>query len=390
MPAVLAVIGLGTAIRLGIAYWSKGTFFDLESFAIVDRGLDAHGLDVYSAINGFVIRWPYPPGYFPVIGAVRTLADATGIDFNHLMRLPPIAADAGLAYLVQHMVARRGGSSTARVGAAAAVALGPIFIGTSGYQGQIDAVAILPALAAVALWDRAPRADRDVLGAGLLIGLAAAVKTAPILLLVALVPLVRSRRELFLLVGGATAIPLLALAPFAAADPHGVAHALRYHGLPGLGGLSLVSQPDLPIGWLAGDRVGTTGFAYDLGEAAVAVLLPALAALALTLRRRRDAVGPVAAAALVWLVFYVFGVNFLMQYLVWGLPFFILVAGWRWILAAQVALTPAVLLVFLKTDSHAVVWLLYTLPLIGLWAGCAALLVRAGRRGPTATASRAA
>jgi uncharacterized membrane protein len=304
------------------------------------------------------------------------------------MRLPPIAADAALAWLVQHMVARRGGSPAARVGSAAAVALGPVFAATSGYQGQLDSVAILPALGALAVWDR-PGAGRRALAAGLLIGAGAAVKTAPILMLVALLPTARTRREAALLVAGAAAVPLLALAPFAAADPHGVAHALRYHGLPGLGGLSLLSQPNLPLGWLAAEHVRTTGFAHALTEGAALVLLPALALVALTLWRRRPAVDPVTAAALAWLVFYVFGVNFLMQYLVWGLPFFVLVAGWRRVLAAQIVLTPATVLIFAKTDSHAAVWLLYTLPLVLLWAACAVLLVRAARSRPP-TASRAA
>ncbi|MEA2388559.1 MAG: hypothetical protein QOG41_1332 [Thermoleophilaceae bacterium] len=386
--AVLALIALGTAIRLGIAFWSTGTFFDLDSYAVVDRGLSTHGLHVYSAINGFVIRWPYPPGYFPVIGLVKTLATATGVDFHQLMRVPPIAADAGLAWLVQHMVARRGGSGAARIGATAAIALGPIFAGTSSYQGQLDSVAILPAVGALAVWDRAARSDRRAVGAGLLIGLGATFKTAPILMLVALAPLARSRRELALLVGGALAIPALTLAPFAIADPHGVAHALRYHGLPGLGGLSLLSQPNLPLDWLTDGPVRTTGFAQTLTEGAVFVLLPALAAFAFTLQRRKATVRPVTAVAILWLVFYVFGVNFLMQYLVWGLPFLVLAAGWRWTLAAQLALTPAMLLVFLKTDSHALVWLLYTGPLILMWAAGAALLVRAARSRPTA--SRAA
>jgi uncharacterized membrane protein len=386
--AILALIALGTAVRLGIAFRTTGVFFDLDSYAVVDRGLSAHGLHVYSAINGFVIRWPYPPGYFPVIGAVRALANATGVDFHQLMRLPAIAADAGLAWLVQDMVGRRGGSDRARIGGAAAIALGPIFIGTSSYQGQLDSVAILPAVAALAVWDHPARSDRRAIAAGLLIGLGATFKTAPILMLFALAPLARSRRELGLLGASAAAIPALTLAPFLAADPHGVVHALRYHGLPGLGGLSLLSQPSLPIGWLADGSIRTTGFAQTLTEGAAVVLLPALAALALVLHRRRAAVRPVTAVALVWLVFYVLGVNFLMQYLVWGLPFLVLFAGWRWALAVQIALTPAMLLVFLKTGSHALVWLLYTAPLILAWAGGAALLVRAARSRPTA--SRAA
>jgi hypothetical protein len=48
--------------------------------------------------------------------------------------------------------------------------LGPSFIDISGYHGQIDSVAILPAVLALMVWERRPQPTRSV-RAGLLIGL---------------------------------------------------------------------------------------------------------------------------------------------------------------------------------------------------------------------------
>jgi hypothetical protein len=145
--------------------------------------------------------------------------------------------------------------------AAAAIAFGPSFVVSSAIEGQIDAVAILPAFVAVLVWERAEPGRRAVV-AGLLIGAGTAIKTAPILVLLALLPTAVSRREMLRLTAWAVAVPALLVLPFLLLDPSGTLETLRYGGFPGAGSVGLVLQPGL-----AGHYLGD----YDLSSANAAV-----------------------------------------------------------------------------------------------------------------------
>jgi uncharacterized membrane protein len=366
-----AVITAGTLARLVVAATSDGVPYDLASFAIVDatlRGGDP--LVLYSAVNegaafGPYPRWPYPSGFLPILVATGSVAEQVGLGLDHLIRVPLIAADAAIALIVADALGRRGASERARLLGAALVAFGPAFAAISGYHGQIDAIAILPAVAAVWLWDR-PGVRHRALLAGALVGLGGAIKTAPLLMVLALLPTVRSRREGVVLLAAAAAVPVVAMLPFLLADAAGVLSSLRYRGGAGLGGISLLVQPELAAGWLAGSDVRLSTVSRALLDAGVLVTLPVvLAAGVLAVRQRVPAVD---AAVLLWLAFYVAGVNFFMQYLVWGLPFLLMRGHLRAVAALQLALLPALVLTYAVEPSAALVWTLYTPPLIAAWA----------------------
>src|SRR5207248_4644933 len=121
----------------------------------------------------------------------------------------------------------------------------------SAFHGQIDSVAILPAVAALSLWDRRPADGAAPIACGLLLGIGGALKTVPLLVLFALLPSARSRWEGAKLTGAALVLPVLSLVPFAASDFSATFKALRYRGLPGIGGLSLVVQPRLARAWIS-------------------------------------------------------------------------------------------------------------------------------------------
>ncbi|HEX8742976.1 MAG TPA: glycosyltransferase family 87 protein [Thermoleophilaceae bacterium] len=364
------MVGAAVALRLIVAAATGTGTEDHESFEIVRHALREDPLHLYEDVPD--LRWPYPPGYLPVVAAFASLASATGIDFTHLLRAGPIAADAGIALLAQHLLGLHGAGERARLGAAALVLLGPVFVGVSAYQGQVDSVAILPALAAFAVWHRA--GPRRAVGAGLLIGLGASMKTVPLLMLIALAPSVRSPRELAALTGAAVAVPLAMLAPFVAVDPGEVWGHLTYRGFPGLGGLSLLVQPDFPLFWQSGHAVpagaGTT-FLGDYGGVVAAAGI--LAAAALAARFRPD---PLEAATVVWLAVWLFGVNFFIQYLVWGLPFLIARGRLRAALAIQALAAPAALVLYLDRSEEWLVWAAYTAPMVALWALTAVLLAQ--------------
>lgn len=391
--ALWGLIGASTAIKVVIAFATVGVVFDIESFRLVGAQLDDRPLHFYGTLNqsfsvggATVFRWPYPSGFVPWIAASVGLEKA-GLPFHGVIQLPSIAADAGLAWLVQFMLGVRGYGERARLAAAALVALGPSFIAVSGYHGQIDPVAILPAVGALLVWERADPARRALL-AGALIGAGGAVKTVPLLMVLALLPSARSVREGIRLVGAAAVVPLVAMAPFLIADPRGVIDSLGYAGAPGLGGLSLVVQPDLADSWLKETPLEFSGATQVLYDGGSFLLLAALAALAAFLIRYRPPA--VQAAVLLWLTVYVFNPNFFTQYLIWGLPFF-LIAGHLWKVAAlQAALVVPTVIAYARPWGGELPTVIYVAAMLALWVVwvvalviCVRKVIR-GERGPPA------
>ncbi len=328
--ALWALLALGLITRIVIAFATYGLPYDMDSLRIVGGLLASHPLHVYGAG-----RWPYPPGFFPLALGAHELARVTGVAFHGLVQLPAILADAGLAWTVQRGLGSVGRGVRARVGAAALVALGPSFVVISGYHGQIDSVAVLPALLALLVWRGG--GERRAPVAGLLVGLGAAVKTVPLFMVLALLPTARSRRERAILVGVAVALPALLLVPFLAADGHSTWGALRAnHGIPGLGGPTLLVQPALADAWLNQVPVGLHHLTASLlAHQNLLVALGAAAAGALAWARRME---PVEAAVIVWLAIMVANVAPAFQYYVWLLPVLLLAGRWRVALALQAVL----------------------------------------------------
>ena len=320
-----AIILGGTAARILAAFLTVGVAYDIESFRLVSDALwGERPLDLYLDVNAEAVRWPYPPGYFPWILCADKLSDWLGLPFHGVVQVAPIISDAVLAWVVQAYLGDRGISERRRLVAAGLIALGPSFMFVSGYEGQLDSVALAPAAVALLVWSRLP-SGRRALAAGLLIGLGAALKTFPFFVVLALLPRVRDLREGAVLVGAAVAVPLVLLSPWLAVEMQATLDALRYNGLPGLGGLSLLAQPGLADYWIRGMPVELSGLTTTLIEWRAPLTAAGLGAVGVILLRRRPE--PATGTLLVYLGIFVFGLNFGPRYLLWALPF-ALMAGW--------------------------------------------------------------
>jgi uncharacterized membrane protein len=301
-----------------------------------------------------------------------------GLPFHGTVQLFPIAADAGIAWLVQDFLGRRGARERTRLAAAALVAFGPAFFVVSGYHGQIDPVAILPAVAALHLWANSGLARRAI-WAGLLIGVAASVKTIPAVMILALLPSARDLGEGARLVGAAAATFLVILAPFLAADGANVVKVLRYVGAPGLGGLSMFVQPDLVKAFLLQDlSIKASSATSALHDAASALVAAGLALTGVLLVRLRAA--PAQASVIVWLAVFVLNANWFPQYMVWGLPFLLMAGYLRATAAVQAALVPVLVLFYLRPwHDDALAWV-HVAVMTCLWAAAVAALITLLRR----------
>jgi uncharacterized membrane protein len=354
--------------------------FDIQAFSLVRAALASDALHVYRDLHphGGFNQWPYPPGYFLWILASILGERASGLSFSDLVQLPPIAADLVIAWLVQYYLGLRAAAERTRLAAAGLVALGPAFAVVSGYHGQIDSIAILPAVLAVIAWERLEDSPRRALAAGLLIGIGATIKTVPLVVLLALLPTVRSPREAATLVGSALALPLLALAPFAIADPSAVEEALRYRGVPGAGGISLLAQPDLSRGWMNHAAVHSSDLTNTLSDYGGLITIGVLLAVGAFLFRRR-AGGP-EAAALLYLAVWAFGINFFLQYVIWGFPFLLMAGYVRQVAFAQALMLPALVLVYLKPWESSAAAPVYVVASLALWVAAVVGFVLLARR----------
>jgi uncharacterized membrane protein len=361
---VLLALGLG--FRLWIAFTNYGVVYDVDTAYIVAHLLSVHPLHVYSSL-----RYPYPGGFLPILLLCKEIASGTGAAFWAVFKVPSILADLGIAAVLVWALGRLGATPRERLVTAALVALGPSFLVVSGFHGQIDAVAILPALAGVIVWRLA--GPHRAWQAGLLIGLGGAVKTVPLFMVLALLPTARSRREALTLVGCAVAPPLASVAPFLIADTHHTITSLTFNkGVPGFGGLSVLVQPALLKGWLTGHLApassATWFFVHHQNEIVAAAVI---VAGAYAYRRRMD---PISAAALIWLVVYVTNFNWAYQYFVWGLPFFLLAGRRLEVAAVQLLLALPTAQLYFHFGVPGLDW--SYLPLIMLvWAGFAGSLL---------------
>lgn len=328
------LLGAALALRLLVAATTAGSLGDLNAFRAVHRSLAADGLDFYSVANPDNGRfaWPYLPGFLPMVELVFAVADATGIAFDRLIRLPAIAADLAIVWIVQWHLGWRGVAAPSRFAAAALVALSPVGVAFTAAHGQIDPVEWLPVVLAVVVWERFPLSRRAIV-AGLLVGLAITLKPPAAVAGLALFALGTGLRERVTFACSAALLPVLSMAPFVLADPGGALSILDYQSVPGQGGLSMLLQPDIALARFGGLQGVDSFTAPSRLLQDLAPLLVAVAALGIAALGARAEAEPAALIGALVLTVFVVSPNFLPPYLIWLVPFAVLAGWWRFLLA---------------------------------------------------------
>jgi hypothetical protein len=389
---LLALLAIGLVVRLVLAFAFFGNG-DLFGFHLIAARIETDGLlDVYGG-NLEGEPWNYLPAYLPWLPIASGLADVTGAAFESTVQLLSIAADVALAAAVWFYLGMRGASERVSIAGFAAVIVGPAFIATSGYHGQIDAVAILPAVLALIVWERGRGGDPSV-RSGVLVGLGAAVKAMPGLTVLPLAASARTWGQRARLIVPAVAVPVGLSLPFYLAQPEGFRTALEYNGIAGRGGLSLVLDPGFAFDKLGSAAVTylvePTSLAVAVSDASALLLLMGVALLTVFLFRYRPA--PVDGLVLLWITVFIFNPNFFLHYLVWLLPFAIM-AGWvAETMALQIALIPSYVILYANPGTFGDAAWIYVVELFALWLfwllAAVILVRRIVARGPQATEQR--
>lgn len=373
-----ALVVAGLALRFSLLGHYHGTAYDIDNATFAADQLTAHHLHAYAYFSSNGAVWPYPPLWLPVSVLGLHVAHALGLSGPTGIRLPLVLVDGALVWLIQYAVRLLGRSKNAGLLAAALVAFGPPFLAETVLQGQLDGAAALCVLGAGVLWLRAPQPTRW-LWAGLALGIGAGIKTVPILGLLALYPTAVDNRERVKLTIVAAAIPCLAVLPFEVAYTGTVHTILRYHGLAGLGGLSLLVQPHLVHHWPA--SLAHLNLANRvLKHLTIPLVLVGLAFAAWVALRKR--MHPYAAAGLVFGAFVVASPNFFLQYSLWVFVPVIAAGYLRTATAAAIAWILPIALVFTTELGlwSTVPTTLYAVTAYLMLIGFAAMVIALARR----------
>jgi uncharacterized membrane protein len=260
-------------------------------------------------VNVYTHHPPYPGGpyaYFPLFLYVELplqwLAQHTPISFTILGKLPIVAADLGVALLLAGRMRREGMGDRGQAVAAGLFFLNPLVLYNGAFYGRFDSLCVALLLLALLLDERKRRATWRF---SLTYGLAVAAKTFPIFVLPMLVR--RDRVSAVRVLVGCTIVLGVVCAPYLG-NVHAVGTDLFYSADKLAGGLS---WQVLLHDWLPIDAQ------MHLSQALLGVFIIAVVALG-----RFD--DTMRGAAIAILLFLVLSKTVIEQYLIWPMPFLIL------------------------------------------------------------------
>lgn len=339
---VLALVLVVFLLKLAWSASSLGTS-DAVRFYKFGQQLTAHPLrEVYANDP----RYNHTPA---VSAYLSMIARATGDDvaaFVFWLRLPGILADVAVMIellLLQRML----GLGTRWLVLAA---LSPVNFIISGFHGNLDSVLA----AGIFLAFTAALRGRPVLS-GCWLGLACQVKVVPLLFAPALALFWLQRGGLagFSVAFGSGLLALLGPG-LLFGGPKFLTNVLAYGSLWGTWGVPQVLRVS---GWTPAREV--IAFHFNAAQQALATTLKMLivaATLALAwLRRGRDARGLIGTGALTFLVFFTLTPGFGHQYLVWWLPFVLVVAP-RWAAVLLAGTSAALVSAFAAWSTESFPW----------------------------------
>jgi uncharacterized membrane protein len=305
------VAGVALLLRAAAALLSDRTVADVLRY----HKLGAHILDVSWNPYAAARLYPYPPVWVWVEAGAEWLARHSAVSFPLAVKAPVVLADALLAFLIAAWT--QGTAGIAR-GAGWLYAVHPIALLVVGFHGQFDSVALLAVVCALG-WLRAGRLDRSALA----LSAGVALKSFPVLVLPFALLFVERPRARIRYAALAIVPVLLILAPFAIADPRALARELfAYGGIPDFGW----------IGALRAVRSELTGRVArasaeewtPLLQASKLLFLAAAAGLWAACAAQRRRWSPESCALAVLLAFQVFYGALSAQYLLWPVPFALL------------------------------------------------------------------
>lgn len=274
---------------------------DVQAFDTIGRTLLAGG-------NPYHTKYPWglPSVWILVSGLAHVVSDGTPLPFHFAIKLFLVAADLAIVFAL-HAFARRFGARGFRT--AMLYALNPVSIYTTSIHGQFESLPALCVMMAAIISAR-PAGDAHGRWTGFWLGMGAAIKTWPLLVLPAfLAPRQKLwRRSTILLLSFAIYSAFL-VGPSLFVGLQSVRDAFTYRGPGGWWGLSAMVLD----GWMSDGLL--LRILFDASMVAASILLAV----------KRPP--PHVAALFLLLTFYVTTPGFGTQYLLWIVPLALLADG---------------------------------------------------------------
>lgn len=179
-----------------------GAGYDIESYKLVAKALTA-GEEVYT--SAAVGRHPYLPMQMVWLGAAWTLAQQTIFPFVVWVKLLPVLVDVAITAVIFFVVTRLGKTVKDAVLLSLFYALNPVAILVSAYHGQFDAIPLLLMLLSWAFYYFGQRLGFSALA----LGFAVLNKTWPVVMLPIMLIRLRRLREWILYTAVTLFIPFI-------------------------------------------------------------------------------------------------------------------------------------------------------------------------------------
>lgn len=315
LPVILLIAAVA---RVAPALWLPvGAGYDIESFRLVTNALQS-GNEVYTSVLG---RHPYLPFQMYLMGAMAWLSEWTGLPYVAAIKLPAVAADVALTWLIYRSLSKMGRHPSTTATFALLYALNPVSVLVTAYHGQFEAITLLLMVISWSFWRFGRRANASAIA----LGFAILNKTWPVIMLPVMWLRLRDTRSRLFYTLLAVGIPVAGVALYLlvfSADPQPMLRrALTHRGVPGYWGIGSILAP-------LGETSPAAQTLFENLNAVRNVLLVTGIGLALWWTRRQEALDALLTVILTVLAVTV-GLG--IQWLVWPIPFALIALEERWV-----------------------------------------------------------
>jgi len=318
---LLAALTVATSLKLYLAIATNGTT-DVDGFIDQLIKIRELGVGAYRVRGPFNNPFNHPPPMIHVLKVLGYVSELSAIAFKFWLRLLPILACIGSFFIVSRLLGER----KDRFGLLVALAVCPISIMVDGYHGNTDSVMIMFVLLAIYLIETRTAAWF----AGFAFGLGCCIKIAPLMLVPAFLLFLPDWKRRLQFSVTAALVFITSSLPYILQDPLAVKDSVfSYQPVYGIWGIPQLLAMFYPVhptyAYQPYDPVGIHGvFAAVLKYINIAVIC----AVSIWINAKKEPPRLFIQCGVVIAVSLFLTSGFGMQYLVWLVPF-VIVLGMR-------------------------------------------------------------
>jgi len=326
--AVIVATVVATLIKLYFAYFTAGSA-DVVGYVDYVANIHQHGAKAYYYNGPFNNTFNNPPFMIHALLALDWLARKTHLAFPFWLRLVSTLADVGTIAVMWRVAANFMPRRTAAL-VVLLLAICPVAIIISGFHGSTASEMVFLLVLSIYLLEKKPRVGL----AGAIFGLALNVKISPLMLALAILLYLPAWRDRVKFFGAATAVFLIGSLPYLFVEPRMIAKAvLGYSSIYGnWGWTSLMSRwyPQ-PVQYVR-EPYEVTGIHATFAASAKWLMLAIIIGASFLMNRLKTRPPLFLQCGFIITIFLALTPGFGSQYLMWLLPWIVILGLWPAIL----------------------------------------------------------